>query len=349
MGKFFKMFFWVCFLWMFLPVFLPCYFANFFLVIFKFLYYLCYRFIGIFFYISNRLQRYLAKPWLIFIKRNWKSESAKQYWKRLFGSAKIPLYILLTPVRLVNALYYNVFGHLFFQLCDLLQDFWAPDCVNHFWDAFKMESFKALFKYLFGFPIRFVVDLCWHLPVTLIECVLWTVIDTFVPALTLYHGTLLEFGNNIVSSPKRAVASNDLTGKWNVGAGNFAGDGIYFAPAWSTAKYYAKATNSSTSGQVCILHCRVSLGKVMDLGLAPYDVYSECGYANAHGVSRYGITHGYTSGEWWRSDRKWWECTLYQKSNAYKHTWRIRPLYVESFGNLSFFYHRVYGGMYHWF
>lgn len=129
------------------------------------------------------------------------------------------------------------------------------------------------------------------------------------------------------------------TGIWNVGGGNYAGDGIYFAPVMPTAEHY--------SGNGCIIVTRVSLGSVLDLGLAPCRIYRQCGHPNAKGVTKYGLDKGYTTGEWWRSDSGWWEYCMYDWQNRYNESWRIRPLYVidlQDSRNIL----RIPGGMSHW-
>ena len=128
-----------------------------------------------------------------------------------------------------------------------------------------------------------------------------------------------------------------MSGIWNLGAGNFAGNGIYFAPVRSTATHYSGG---------CIIMCRVSLGSVLDLGLAPYRIYRQCGYANAFDVTRYGLKNDYTTGEWWRGDREWWEYCMYDWQNRYNESWRIRPLYVLDLADNTIM--RIPGGMSHW-
>lgn len=96
----------------------------------------------------------------------------------------------------------------------------------------------------------------------------------------------------------------------------------------------------------CIIMCRVSLGSVLDLGLAPYRIYRQCGYANAFDVTRYGLKNDYTTGEWWRGDREWWEYCMYDWQNRYNESWRIRPLYVLDLADNTIM--RIPGGMSHW-
>ncbi len=81
---------------------------------------------------------------------------------------------------------------------------------------------------------------------------------------------------------------------------------------------------------------RVTLGRVIDLGLAPKYVYDQCGSPNALYAMRWGLKNGYVTGEWWRDDAKWWEYCMYDWQNRYNDSWLIRPLYVLNIdGRLS--------------
>ena len=186
-------------------------------------------------------------------------------------------------------------------------------------------------------PWRVIKYPIFHGSLTLIESGIWTVIDTFVPALTLYHGTDYDASSYITCSPDRNYISGWSAGVWNVGGGNFAGNGIYFAPARSTAQHYS-------SGSLIV--ARVSLGRVLDLGMAPWHIYSQCGHSNAIGATEWGLKNGYVTGEWWRGDGGWWEYCMYDWQNRYNYSFRIRPIYVLDLCDESI--QRIPGGMAHW-
>ena len=125
----------------------------------------------------------------------------------------------------------------------------------------------------------------WHGSLTFIESGIWTVVDTFIPTLTLFHGTDTTASESITQSRGRVGNNSWRTEVWNVGGGNFAGNGIYFAPARSTALHYSAGS---------LIVCRVSLGRVIDLGLAPYNIFRQCGHADAAGsVFRQGDRSGF--------------------------------------------------------
>lgn len=128
-----------------------------------------------------------------------------------------------------------------------------------------------------------------------------------------------------------------MSGTWTVGGGNYAGDGIYFGISGSTLKNYQKG---------CFIVARVSLGKTIDMVLMPDSVYRKAGSRDAHEVSKWGITNGYITGEWWRNNPGWWEFCLFDRQNRYNYSWRIRPVYVLSYDNGIMM--RTHRGMAHW-
>lgn len=280
------------------------------------------------FYILNWLQRHLAKPWRQFYRTNsgWDWKNAEL--RKTYEWAKLPLYILLTPLRLLNAAYYNLLVHCCFEMYNYVIEVFLP--------SNRSEGRGNVLGFVFLAPWRVLRYVVWHGGLTILESAVWTVVDTFVPALTLFHGTDEEASTTITNAG-RDGNSHWLTGVWNVGGGNFAGNGIYFAPARSTALHYA-------SGSLIV--CRVSLGKVLDLGLAPSHVYRQCGHSNALEATRWGLQNGYVTGEWWRGDNRWWEYCMYDWQNRYNHSWRIRPLYVLNLNKKIM--QRIPGGMCHW-
>ena len=283
------------------------------------------------FYILNALQRHLSKPWRIFFKQNSGNDSRNEQYRTYFEYAKIPLYILLTPLRFVNALYYNIVIHglfeMFYYLCEVI----VP--------SNKKEGADNLILWLIWLSIRIFRYPLYHGTLMLVESAIWTVIDTFVPALTLFHGTNRDASWCITCSPERNGLSGWNMGVWNVGNGNFAGNGIYFAPSRSTALHYARGA---------LIVTRVTLGRVLDLGMAPWHIYRQCGHPDAIGATDWGLKHGYVTGEWWRGDPSacWWEYCMYDWQNRYNFSFRIRPLYVLDLEEHTI--QRIPGGMAHW-
>lgn len=294
-------------------------------------FYRLYHFISFPFYCLNWLQRRLAKPWMQSYKHNTRSDKENTELREKLEMWKIPLWLILTPLRFVNAFYYNIVVHCSFELFNYVVEVIAPEGSRDGSDNF--------FLWLILLPWRIVKYVIWHGSLTFIESCIWTAIDTLVPALTAYHGTTCAAAEGICQGPGRVESKNWLSAVWNVGGGNYAGNGIYFAPVRSTAYHYA-------SGSLIV--CRVSFGRTLDLGLAPRRIYDLCGKPNALGVTDWGLKNNYVTGEWWRGDSRagWWEYCMYDWQNRYNDSWRIRPLYVINLSNECI--QRIPGGMYHW-
>lgn len=292
--------------------------------------YKAYWIVNLPFYFLNWLQRWLSKPWRVLYKYNGRYRDGENRSKRqMLELSQIPLYILLTPVRCANAFYYNIVVHVGLEMFNYVVEVILP--------SKESEGADNTLLWIVLIPWRILRYVVFHGTLTVVESFVWTAIDTFLPALTLFHGTSISASVCITQSPGRTEFNNWLTGVWNVGRGNYAGNGIYFAPERSTALHYS-------SGALII--CRVTLGRVLDLGLAPYHVYAACGIPNALVATKWGLDNGYTTGEWWRGDRGWWEYCMYDWQNKYNESWRIRPLFVLNIddGRIQ----RIPGGMHHW-
>lgn len=294
-------------------------------------FYRFYNLISLPFYCLNWIQRRLAKPWMQIYKRNTRSDRENAKLREELEIWKMPLWLILTPLRFINALYYNIVVHCSFEMFNYVVEVIAPEG--------RHEGSANFFLWLVMLPWRFIKYVIWHGSLTIIESCIWTIIDTFVPALTAYHGTTCAAAEGICQGPGRVETKNWLSAVWNVGGGNYAGNGIYFAPIRSTAYHYA-------SGSLIV--CRVSFGRTLDLGLAPRRIYDLCGKPNALGVTDWGLKNKYVTGEWWRGDNRagWWEYCMYDWQNRYNDSWRIRPLYVLNIHDECI--QRIPGGMYHW-
>lgn len=295
-------------------------------------YYMFFRALSFLFSFLNGLQRHLSKPWRALYKKHHGSDGINKFMRGFWTIIKIPLYVVLTPLRFVNAVFYNIVVHSSFEFFNYLSEIFDPTS--------KKEGGSNFVTWTLLMPLR-IIKYGWHYLLSLVECIIWTIIDTIIPALTLYHGTSHEASESICQSPGRIGAKDWYSGVWNVGGGNFAGNGIYFAPVRRTSEHYARCNTNKS-----LIICRVSLGKVIDLGMAPKYVYNQCGSSNALEATNWGLKNGYTTGEWWRSDEGWWEYCMYDWQNRYNSSWRIRPLYVEDLNNNLIL--RIPGGMAHW-
>lgn len=302
----------------------------------KGIFYIIFNILLLPFRIINWLQRFLHKPWRFFQRYPWCNDKYKPFLRTLNIVLMIPLYVVLTPLRFINAVAFNMFLRV-------LSEYW-----NYLCEVINPHSYGEgrgdIFEWLINLPYRTLKYPIYHGFLTIVECAVFTVVDTIYPAVTLYHGTSAEAADSMIISTNRFKDNNSngwKDGVWNVGDGNYAGDGIYFASAISTSKHYARSRYYPV-----IIICRVSLGNLLPLSLAPWYVYSQAGHQDAHGITKYGLDNGYTSIEWWRKDAGWWEYCLLDWQNRYNESWRIRP--VMTLNLESNFFKRIRGGTRHW-
>lgn len=297
--------------------------------------YLIWYLVSLPFYILDLLQFWLAKPWRPLMKSNNLPDKFKPGMRTFLRILQVPFYIALFPLRFVNAVYYNIVIHNLYELSNYVLEVAIPSDDEEGGDSF--------WEWIIYFPVRFVKYLVYHGLLTILESLIWTIIDTFVPAVTLYHGTGESSADSMLCDPKRnkqrRYSSGWLSGIWNVGGGNYAGDGIYFG-------IFRKTLRNYQNGSAIV--ARVTMGKTIDVVLMPDYVYNQAGHPNASAVSNWGLNHGYVSGEWWRSDRNthWWEICMYDCQNRYNDSWRIRPIYAIN-SNTGIM-QRVSGGTAHW-
>ena len=79
------------------------------------------------FYILNWIQRYASKPWRIFYKNNNGRDTRNSELRDIYEWVKIPLYIILTPLRFVNAFYYNMMVHCSFEMLNYISEVLVPN------------------------------------------------------------------------------------------------------------------------------------------------------------------------------------------------------------------------------
>lgn len=338
-GTLFLIFFVVPFLWGLLKGVIAAVFELFVELVSEFgLLYIIFFLLFLPFRILNWLQTFLHKPWRVFQKFPASSEKSREVWMAVDLIARVPLYIVLTPLRLANAVAFNLILRPLYEFWNYICEVFAPSDSD--------EGDSDFGEWLIYLPYRILKYPLYHGLMTIVECLLFTVYDTLFPTVTMYHGTSSQAADAIVQSPSRTPFNRRVCrrtdGVWNVGGGNYAGDGIYFAPRISTAMHYARY-----NGHPVVIICRVSLGSLLPLSLSPNYVYNSAGYANAHAVTSYGLKNGYNAIEWWRKDRKWWEYCLLDWQNKYNESWRIRPILVLN--PESFFFSRISGGSRHWF
>ena len=89
-------------------------------------YYMFFRTLCFLFSFLNGLQRYLSKPWRPLYKKHHGSDGMNKFMRGFWEILKIPLYIVLTPLRFVNAVCYNIIIHSSFEFFNYLSEIFDP-------------------------------------------------------------------------------------------------------------------------------------------------------------------------------------------------------------------------------
>lgn len=287
-------------------------------------------------WICNRLQFILTGPWRYIFKYTSIADSNREVLRPFLYFLQILLYIATTPLRLLNAVYYNIFVYGITELYDLTCEVFIP--TN------RSEGKGDILKWILWFPIRLVRYPLFHGSLALIEGAVWTVIDIFIPTITMYHGTNLEAANAILGSSSRNknLGNQWLSGTFKASDSNNAwgGMGVYFAPSRRVARDYSYRARGTV-----FIACRVSLGKILNYSLAPrYVEINTGGHGNPSVLNRYAESNHYDTAEWWNGG--YWEYCMFDWQNRYNYPWRIRPIYV--FNVETGLAQHIDGGFRHW-
>ena len=297
-----------------------------------------YRIISFPFWFLNRLQHILMEPWR-YISKGYISYSVRDALLPWLYPIEIVLYILITPLRLINAIIYNIFVYCITELYDLILEVFVPGSYK--------EGKGDFIGWILWFPIRLIKYPIFHGSLVLIEAAVWTVIDIFIPTITMYHGTDLTAAQAIVGNDWNKAYSRKWTdGTFSASRDGWAGAGVYFGSSRRTAKGYACDGYRLSDNNPVMIVCRVSLGKILNYRFAPAYVHENTGYGGNHAViNNYAMEEGYTTGEWW-NDCGYWEYCMFDWQNRYNHPWRIRPIYVFNFR--TGLAQHIDGGFRHW-
>lgn len=291
------------------------------------------------FYVLNQIQYFLSEPWRYLFKEEHFSEKTKGVLRVVFEVLQVLLYIGLTPLRLVNAIYYNILIHCITEIYDLTLEVFVPNK--------EKEGAGDTFKWIALLPWRVLRYPVFHGILVIVESVIWTLIDIFVPAITLYHGTDLTAGRSIVGNRRRNERLGWDSGTFKASSSSWAGIGVYFAAKRRVASAYANDPYRLSDRDPVVITCRVSTGRIINYSLAPYTVYYAAGQNGSPStINKYAEKAHYTTGEWWNGRGRYWEYCLFDWKNLYNARWRIRPLYVFNYRTLMA--QHVPGGMAHW-
>lgn len=282
------------------------------------------------FYLLNKLQfilyapeRYLCKNYDSIVSKIARSKIGTI----LFFLEHVALYVVCTPLRFVNAFYFNILVHLPCAYLDLVLETIHPS--GHANVGVKvMRVIPNFFKLvvLKGFA-------------TTVESILFVAVDTVYPALTLYHGTAWKAGISITKPGSWMSSEKDMR-CWY-------GKGVYFAQARSTAEYYGRS-----KPDMVMIVSRVSHGRMLNLSLLSKRMYNNIGKdSNKTGrITNNSLNKGYPSVYVWAaadgSQHKWWEIVMLDRGGEYDYKWRIRPLYIVGIKDKA--RRRIFGGMSLW-
>ncbi|MBQ7280254.1 MAG: SH3 domain-containing protein [Bacteroidales bacterium] len=296
-------------------------------------------------YMLNQLEHFLVAPWRYLFRSDWPSESLKPFLRYAMEALTILLYIATTPLRLFNAVVYNILLHCVSGLYDLFYEVFVP--VDPY------EGSDSVWRWLLMFPWRFVKYPLYHGLLAVIESVVFTVIDVLLPARTFYHGSCNSACQAIMCDPHRNRYLRNMS-LWS--SGNFlsstdndcswAGLGVYFAINRSLALSYSYRAGTEKVDDPVILVCRVTPGRIIHYSLLPHKVYRQTGMGGKHSeLNKFADAHGYTTGEWF-NHRGHWEYCLFDWRGGYNDPWRIRPIYIYNVrtGRIQ----HIRGGMQHW-
>lgn len=281
----------------------------------------------------NYLQYFLMRPFRFAMKKR-SSFMRRMYRFGLFRFVyNIVIYFVAAPLRLVNAIWYDLVVYGLFSFRDSISDVFAPRTKK--WT--KKGKFVYFLGWLFGLPFR-LIKMVFSSGGRLLEGLFFTIYDLFVPTLTMMHGTSEESSIKI-SGP----------GQWLVGNGNFAGSGLYFTMERRVAEHYADASaQGKKKPNKVIIYARVSLGKNINLMMVPDAVYPYVLNHDGDALTRWGQDHNYDSFEWWRSSNNtnWWEYCIIKSRGSKVRTWRVRVLYI--YDDTDREVQRIWGGKAFW-
>lgn len=291
------------------------------------------------FYLLNQLQYILSEPWRYHFKWHRYYDATNTTLRPVLEILKVLLYILITPLRVINAIYFNIVVHGLTELYDYLLEVFTP--------CNRKEGAGNVWIWLLTFPWRILKYPVFHGALALLESAIWTVIDTFIPAITLYHGTDLTAGQSITGEKRRNRRLGWGSGTFMASNSSWGGIGVYFAASRRVAFRYAVDVHRLSDNNPVTIVCRVSPGRIINYSLAPLPVYHAAGQKGHPSIlNRYGQKHRYTTGEWWNQRAGYWEYCLFDWKNMYNSRWRIRPIYV--YNHRTRLVQHIKGGMAHW-
>jgi len=283
------------------------------------------------FFLLNYIQWFLYNP-TRFLFKNPNSEAGKRFYHFITFSLIAPVYwftihLLMTPIRVINSLYFDVLLYWSVMLDDTIRELFMPTLGSYRHE----EKKKYIAHWVIAFPYRLIIFISRSFFV-LADSFLMFGIATVLPTLTMYHGT--KFDGNLTNIAQK--------GKWLVGNGDHAGSGIYFGIKRSVATHYAPSGESKG-----ILIIRITPTFVRNQVTFAKDTRDLIGRDGKELSRRLKFPY-YTIEHWRDSMGGWWEYCLVQpgKAGQYISTWRIWPVAVLKSEDDKIV--RLWGGLSHY-
>ncbi|MBU0655286.1 MAG: hypothetical protein KJ914_09165 [Gammaproteobacteria bacterium] len=281
------------------------------------------------FYLLNEIQWFLYNPLRLF-QKNTSGNGGRWLFRLLLGTLVAPLYwvgihILMTPLRMLNAIYFDLLLYWSVMLDDGIQEVFHPKLGSYRYES----GLRYFLHWLLGLPWR-LARFAGKSLFTLLDSLLMLGISILWPTLTMYHGTGFE----------SAAVPIVQRGLWYVGSGDYVGSGIYFGMRRRVAEHYAPS-----GYQQGIVIVRITPTFTRNSATLPDKLRWLVG-RNGQELSRQ-LPFPWATLEHWRHDfGHWWEYCIVQPGKAGKFisNWRIRPIAVLRSGNPT----RIWGGMAHY-
>jgi len=264
------------------------------------------------FLFTNKLQWLLAHPFRRFM-RNPRSKWPRRWFLILMPFTflyRTIMYIISSPLRLLNAVYFDIILFLPVTIRNGLMDLFMP--------GYRARSrWRHISRWSLLFPWR-LLRLVWKFASSVLQSAAMTVFDLVWHTLTLFHGTNTQVAGNIAH-----------TGIWSAGSGDHAGTGVYFGLEERVARHYSKSAAQSRGGEPCVIVARVTLTPCRPAATLPERLRRAIG-RDGDSISK-NMNPLWVSLEHWRVDMKWYEfCVTQKRKRRFTRLWRVRPICLLS-------------------
>lgn len=278
----------------------------------------------------NWLQWTLMAPWRPLV-RDVDGVAAHRWFRRLLPlwlAYGFVAYLVLAPLRLVNAIYFDLALFWTVALRDGLADVMFPSYPGR-------RGRDYVISWVTRLPVR-LASVFVRCSLALLQGLIMAAFDLIWPTVTLFHGTEFYDLPLGLSPAKDIVRFN----RWMIGPRCHLGTGIYFGLWERVARHYAR-----NCAVPAVVVARVSLDPSRAEITLPAGIRSQIGH-NGRAINEQ-LGFPWASLEFWRSDLSthWYElCLLLHQAAEPVRTWRVRPICVIVRGVPQ----RVPGGPAHW-